>query len=400
MLHLGSEMRCLRRLDESKTMRILIAHNNYQLPGGEDGVVEAEISLLRSKGHEVAEYRRDNSEITGMSKPVLAANTLWSRHTAHELVRLIAEFRPDVVHAHNTFPLISPSLYWAAERAGVPVVQTLHNFRLLCVSAMFLRDGKVCEECMGRLPWRGVVNKCYRDSAVQSALLAGMLVLHRSLGTYRNKVSRYIALNDFCRNKFIEGGLPSERIVVKPNFADGTADNRELRQGALFVGRFSSEKGIGVLMSAVDQVPACQLSVIGSGPDEVTLCSRTNIQKLGFLTRDQIYHHMKGATFLLVPSICYETFGLVVIEAFACGLPVIASRIGALAELVRDGETGLLFEPGNPRDLADKIAWAMANPEHMREMGRKARAQYEAEFSAEVNYLLLMNIYDGVLAER
>ena len=381
-------------------MRILIVHNTYQLRGGEDGVVDAEIILLRSNGHEVAEYRRDNSEISKLSKPALAANTLWSRHTAHELGNLITEFRPNVIHAHNTFPLISPSLYWAAERAGVPVVQTLHNFRLLCPSAMFLRDGKVCEDCMGRLPWRAVVNKCYRDSAAQSAMLASMLVLHRGLGTYRNKVSRYIALNNFCRRKFIEGGLPSERIVVKSNFVDFPKPEEVSRQGLLFVGRLSVEKGIETLVQAAALLHNTGLRVAGDGPQSHLLEGVEGISRLGNLSVDAVRLEMCGAVALVLPSICYENFPRTLVEAFACGLPVIASRIGALAELVRDGETGLLFEPGNPRDLADKIAWAMANPEQMGEMGRKARAQYEAEFSAEVNYRLLMDIYDGVLAEH
>lgn len=374
-------------------MRILIAHNAYQLRGGEDTAVESEAALLRAHGHEVAEYRRDNSEITGMSKSVLAANTLWSRRTVHEADRLTAEFQPDVIHAHNTFPLISPALYWAAERAAVPMVQTLHNFRLMCLSAMFLRDGKVCEDCLGRLPWRGVARKCYRESATQSAVLAGMLVLHRGLGTYRNKVTRYIALNEFCRNKFVEGGLPAERIVVKPNFVDVPAGDEELRQGGLFVGRLSAEKGIDVLMRTMGLLPACQLKVIGSGPEEATLCSHTNIRRLGFLPRDQIFRHMQKAVYFLMPSICYETFGLVAIEAFACGLPVIASRMGAMAELVEHGRTGLLFEPGSVEDLAQKIVWAEANPEAMREMGKSARNEYEAKYASERNYQQLMAIY-------
>lgn len=388
-------------------MRILFAHNAYQHQGGEDRVVESEIALLRAHGHEVAEYRRDNSEITEMPRPALAANTLWSRRAAHEADRLIAEFLPDVVHAHNTFPLISPALYWAAQRAGVPVVQTLHNFRLICLNAIFLRGGNVCEDCTGRLPWRGVARKCYRASAAQSAVLAGMLVLHRGLGTYRNKVARYIALNNFCRSKFIEGGLPAGRIAVKPNFVDwvevdphSSSFRESERQGLLFVGRLAPEKGVGVLARAAALLPNSCLRVAGDGPEAHLLEGVTGITRLGNLAGDAVRREMGSAVALVLPSLWYENFPRTIVEAFACGLPVIASRIGALVELVRDGETGLLFEPGNPRDLADKMAWTLAHPERMMEMGRRAREQYETEFSAEVNYRMLMDIYAGVLAEQ
>ncbi len=380
-------------------MRILIAHNAYQLRGGEDMVVDAEVGLLRSHGDEVVLYRRHNSDINAMSKPALALDTLWSKRTIHDLTKLITEFRPDVIHAHNTWPLISPSLYWAAERAGVPVVQTLHNFRLMCVGAMFLRDGKVCEDCMGKLPWLGVVRKCYRGSTVQSAMVAGMLVLHRGLGTYTNKVSRYIALNDFCRNKFIEGGLPAERISVKPNFVDFPEPENRLRRGLLFVGRLSAEKGIKTLVQAASLLDDPELRVAGDGPEVHVLEGAKGITKLGNLNGEAIRQEMNGATALVLPSIWYENFPRTIVEAFACGLPVIASRIGALSDLVRDGETGLLFEPGNAQDLAAKLAWAKLHPEEMSVMGRNARTQFETEFSADVNYRMLRNIYQSVISE-
>ena len=381
-------------------MRILIAHNAYQQKGGEDSVVASESALLSSRGNEVAMYTRHNDEITGMSRIALAGQTIWSSRTEADIAKWVADFRPDVIHVHNTLPLISPSLYHAADKAGVPVVQTLHNFRLFCPQAMFLRDGKVCEDCLGKLPWRGVVRGCYRSSMMQSAVVGGMLVLHRALGTYRNKVTRYIALNGFSRQKFIEGGLPAERIVVKPNFVDVPACDEELRQGGLFVGRLSAEKGIDVLLRAMDQVPTSQLNVIGSGPEEAVLCSRANIHKLGFLPRDQIFRHMQRAAYLLIPSICYENFPLTLVEAFACGLPVIASRMGAMAELIEDGSTGLLFEPGSAEDLAKKIAWAEANPEAMRAMGKHARNEYEAKYTSERNYKQLIEIYMEAIIAR
>lgn len=380
--------------------RILVAHNAYQHRGGEDSVVEAEIALLRDRGHEVDVYSRSNDGVGRMSSLALARTTLWSDRTESDLAERISRFKPDVIHAHNTFPLISPSLYWAASCAGVPVVQTLHNFRLMCLNALFLREGRVCEDCMGNVPWRGVARACYRGSHAASAVLAGMLTLHRGLGTYRHKVARYIALNEFCRGKFIEGGLPADRVVVKPNFVDFDVLEPMPRAGLLFVGRLSVEKGVATLAEAMRQLPDAELRVAGDGPEAGLLEGVAGVMRMGSVPAEVVRREMGRAQALVVPSICYENFPRTIAEAFACNLPVIASRIGALAEIVRDGKTGLLFEPGNPRDLADKMAWVLAHPEQMEVMGRNARAQYEAEFSAEVNYRLLMDIYDGVLVGR
>ena len=379
-------------------MHILVAHNAYQHRGGEDSVVDAEIALLRTHGHKVETYFRSNDDVTGMSSLALAQHTLWSPRTSRDLAEQIGRFQPDVIHVHNTFPLISPSLYWVAERAGVPVVQTLHNFRLMCLNALFLREGKVCEDCMGHLPWRGVARACYRGSHSASAALAGMLALHRGLSTYQNRVARYIALNEFCRGKFIEGGLSAERVVVKPNFVDFAAPEPAPRAGLLFVGRLSVEKGVATLAEAMALLLHAQLRVAGDGPEAGLLDGVPGVTRLGSQPGGAVRQEMSRAAALVVPSIWYENFPRTIVEAFASGLPVIASRIGALADIVRDGETGLLFGPGNPRDLADKMAWAQARPEQMAAMGRNARAQYEAEFSAEVNYRRLMEIYAGVVA--
>jgi glycosyltransferase involved in cell wall biosynthesis len=381
-------------------MRILLVHNAYQHRGGEDAVVESEIALLRAHGHVVETYARSNDEVGGMSSLALARQTLWSDRTPDDLAALVVRFSPDVIHSHNTFPLISPSLYWAAARAGVPVVQTLHNFRLMCLNALFLREGRVCEDCMGHLPWRGVVRACYRESRTASAALAGMLALHRGLGTYRNKVARYIALNEFCRGKFIEGGLPAERVVVKPNFVDFDMPEPVARAGLLFVGRLSVEKGVATLAQAMTLLPDAKLRVAGDGPEAGLLDGVAGVTRLGNQPGETVRQEMSRAMALVVPSIWYENFPRTIVEAFATGLPVITSRIGALADIVTDGETGLLFEPGNPRDLADKMAWALTHPEQMAAMGHNARAQYEAEFSAEVNYRRLMEIYDGVLEQK
>jgi glycosyltransferase involved in cell wall biosynthesis len=306
---------------------------------------------------------------------------------------LVTDFNPDVIHVHNTFPLISPSFYWAAAKAKVPVVQTLHNFRLFCPQAVFLREGKVCEDCLGKVPWRGVVHGCYRDSKAQSAVLAGMVTAHRAIGTWRNKVTRYIALNEFCRQKFIQGGLPAERILVKPNFVDFAAQPEVSRNGFLFVGRLSVEKGIETLALAMKQVSHIELRVAGTGPESPLLDNIGALQMLGALSADEVRAQMNQSTALVLPSIWYENFPRVLVEALACSLPVIASRIGALAELIEDGVTGLLFEPGNATDLAAKINWAQQNPHKMREMGRNARNVYEAKYTANQNYHQLMAIY-------
>ena len=380
-------------------VRVLVVHNAYQHRGGEDTVVESEIDLLQSHGHEVKTWFRSNTDVAGMSSLSLMGNTLWSSDTSRDLAAMIRVFRPDVIHAHNTFPLISPSLYWAAQRAGVPVVQTLHNFRLMCLNALFLRESKVCEDCLGHSPWRGVARACYRGSHAASAALAGMLALHRGLGTYTHKVARYIALNEFCRRKFIEGGLPAERLVVKPNFVDFALPPPEPRAGVLFVGRLSAEKGVATLAEAMARLPAAQLRVAGDGPQAAALDDIAGVARLGSLPATAVRQEMRRALALVVPSICFENFPRTIAEAFACGTPVIASRIGALADIVGDGVTGLLFEPGNAQDLADKLAWALAHPQQMAAMGHTARTQYEAEFSAGVNYRRLMEIYEAALTD-
>lgn len=380
--------------------RVLVVHNAYQHRGGEDSVVEAEIAMLRSHGHEVATYFRSNDDISSQSVANVAIQTFWSSRSAHDLSELIQSFKPDVIHVHNTMPLISPSIYWVAARAKLPIVQTLHNFRLMCLNALYLRKGNVCEDCAGHLPWRGVVRKCYRESTAASAVLAGMLTLHRTIGTYRNKVSRYIALNNFCRDKFIEGGLPADRIVIKPNFVDASLPLGLPRQSILYVGRLSVEKGISSMAQAAVLAQGIDLRVAGDGPQAELLAGINGVTRLGAISAESVRNEMERAIALIIPSIWYENFPRIIVEAFAAGLPVIASKVGALAEIVTDGETGLLFEPGNSRDLADKMKWAFVNSEKMAEMGRKARAQYEAEFTAEKNYQQLMTIYNDVIEEQ
>jgi glycosyltransferase involved in cell wall biosynthesis len=381
-------------------VRVLLVHNAYQQRGGEDSVVASEGNLLRDHGHAVMEITRHNDDVARMGRLRLVSDTLWSTRTLHEMERAIGDFQPDIVHVHNTFPLLSPSVYWAADRLNVPVVQTLHNFRLMCPQAMFLRDGKVCEDCLGTVPWRGAMRGCYRGSRMQSAVLAGMVTLHRGVGTWQRKVTRYIALNEFCRRKFMEGGLPSDRLVVKPNFVERPKTALKTgtpRDGFLFVGRLSPEKGVEVLIEAMQQseltVERPTVSVVGDGPLAERVRAEPSLRWYGAQTAPAVAEAMARAAMLVLPSVWYENFPRTLVEAFAQGLPVLASRIGALAELIEDGVTGLLFEAGDAQDLARKMAWAKANPQAVVRMGQAARERYERDYTPEVNYGQLMTIY-------
>jgi len=379
-------------------IRVLMVHNAYQQTGGEDSVVANEISLLKKHGHDVEVYFRHNDEIVNQSKLSLLTQTMWSKKTYTESLDLLKKIKPDIIHVHNTFPLVSPSLYWAAQKLNVPLVQTLHNFRLLCPQAMFLREGRICEKCIGKSSWRSIVHKCYRSSVTQSAALSGMLIFHHKIGTYKNKISRYIALNKFCRDKFIQGGLPAEKILVKPNFVTEFGINHFERSGFLFVGRLSYEKGVKILAKAFNNNLHGNLRIAGTGPEHNAIADINGIELLGGLQAPSVRLEMQKSVALILPSIWYENMPMTLVEAYANGLPVIASRIGALADLVEDGKTGLLFNAGDAADLAEKMAWAYKNPDAMAQMGRNARAKYLAEYTEDINYQILMNIYDEAIA--
>jgi glycosyltransferase involved in cell wall biosynthesis len=382
-------------------MRVLLIHNRYQQPGGEDVVFEAEESLLKANGHETIRYTEDNRRIDGADRLSVALATIWSVETKDRLRALMRETRPDVAHFHNTFPLISPSAYFACREAGVPVVQTLHNYRLLCPAATFFREGRVCEDCLDRTPpWPGTLHGCYRNSRSQTAVVGAMLTFHRWRKSWATDVDCYIALTEFSRGKFIQGGLPEKKIVVKPNFVAPDPGARETGGTyALFVGRLSEEKGVRTLLRSWRFLPDVPLKIVGDGPlGEETRASidaeqLRNVECLGARNHDEVVAIVKGARFLIFPSEWYETFGRVAIEAFACGVPVLASRLGAMAEVVEDGATGLLFTPGDAEELAAKARWAAENSSAMRRMGQNARRIYEEKYTPESNYRMLSDVY-------
>lgn len=385
-------------------MRICFAHNRYQRLGGEDLVAKAERELLQGHGQTVDLFDADNAEIVGFSGKVKAAlGAIYSPGSKSRLAVRIRLSRPDVVHVLNFFPLLSPSIYYACRNAGIPVIQKISNFRLICPSALLLRDGQVCEDCIGRsVPWPGVLHACYRDSRTGSATVAAMIATHRFLGTWRNLVDAYIARTDFSRKKLVEGGLPAEKIVVIPTFAPDTGSAGEGRGGfALFVGRLSPEKGIKTVLSAWNRLNSrVPLKIAGDGPltHEVTrVADMKHIEYLGMLPREAISALMRKAAFLVFPSVWYEGLPTVIVEAFSAGLPVIASQMGAMGEIVENGRTGLHFRPGDAEDLATKVEWAVAHPEEMATMRHEVRVEYLAKYTPERNYELLMKLYKQVI---
>jgi len=379
---------------------VLLAHNRYRYAGGEDEVVSQEAALLAERGHAVTCLTADNREIsrgsiTGDLR--LALSTVWSTQAKDQVRDLVIANRPDIAHFHNTFPRISPAAYVACHEAGVPVVQTLHNYRLLCANALFFRDGQTCEACLGRsLPWPGVWHACYRDSRAASGVVAAMLTTHRLLGTWSHAVDVYIALTEFAKRKFVEGGLPPDRIIVKPNFVHPDPAIGDHRGGfALYVGRLSAEKGLPTLIEAWRLLRApIGLKIVGDGPLH-TLASGApaTIEWLGRQTKEHVLALMRDATLLVVPSEVYEGFPLALVEAFATGLPVVASRLGAMAEIVEDGATGLLFTPRSPESLAECVDQLLRNLTIASAMGLAGRDQFEARYTAERSYEILRQSY-------
>jgi glycosyltransferase involved in cell wall biosynthesis len=385
-------------------VKVLAVHNGYQQPGGEDQVFLAESALLESYGHRVVRYTKHNDQVAGMNRLALAGNTLWNSGAYQELRALIRRERPHVAHFHNTFPLISPAGYYAARAEGVPVVQTLHNYRLLCPNALFFRDGGVCEDCVGKaVPWPGVLHKCYRGSRAASGVVAAMLTTHRVLRTWTEMVDVYIALTEFARRKFVEGGLPTEKMMVKPNFVYPDPGPGEGRGGyALFVGRLSREKGVGTMLAAYQRLDKrSPLKVVGDGPlaDKVIEAASRypHIEYLGYRPPEEIHALMKEPSMLVFPSEWYEGFSRVAAEAFATATPIVAADIGASTELIEHRRTGLRFRPGDQEDLAAQVRWFFSHPEEHARMRREVRTEYEAKYTAQRNYQLLLEIYGAAL---
>jgi glycosyltransferase involved in cell wall biosynthesis len=384
-------------------MRILQVHNRYREPGGEDVVVNAEAELLRRAGHEVVQCQAQNPEQTLAAAAALARSP-WNSRAARSLERVATRLRPHLAHVHNTWFTMSPSVIPALRRAGVPVVMTLHNYRLLCANSRLFRDGRPCEDCVGTHPWHGVRHRCYRDSALQSLPAAGTIALNGLLGTWRRDVSLFLALNDFSRSRFVSGGLPPERIRVKPNFVADPGPRTGPNAGSatvLYVGRIVSEKGLAVLLGAWRRAATGPLELVIAGDGSM----RPALQRLdvpgvrfeGHLSGDEVRRRMLGARALVMPTLSYEGQPMAALEALAAGVPVLASDIGGMPELLRPLGPSWRVPPG----VED--AWAAAlgrltDAGLVEQGGRQARAIYERSFTEASALGALEAAYASVLA--
>ena len=366
-------------------MRILQVHTRYREPGGEDVVVQAEADLLRRAGHEVVQWQSQNPEGTTGAVTALAFAP-WNPQASRSAQQLARRVRPDIAHVHNTWFAMSPTVLRALRRADVPVVMTLHNYRLLCVNGRLFREGRPCEECVGTHPWRGVRHRCYRGSGLQSLPAASTIAVHGLLKTWED-VKLFLVLNDFARTRFVRGGLPAERIRIKPNFVSDPGPRLIANSASctvLYVGRLEPEKGLAVLIEAWGQanVGPLELLIVGDGPMRLSLERRgvPGVRFMGRQTAEEVRRQMLTARAVVFPSLSYEGQPITALEALAAGAPVLASDLGAMPELLRPLGPQWLTPPGSTHGWAAALR-QLTDADLVDQAGRRARAVYERSFS-------------------
>lgn len=388
-------------------MRVLLIHNRYKQFGGEDVVVEQEAAILRDHGHEVLTITFDNTVITGFfSKFKISLQSVYNFSSSRKVSKLIREFKPDIVHIHNLFFIASPSVIYSARKFRLPVVLTVHNYRLICANALLLRDKKVCELCINKkFPLHGIRYRCYRNSAAQSALVTLITGLHKFFNTWKEKVNTYITLNEFSRTKLLHSSLevPAQKMITKPNFIPDPGITGLPREDFfLFAGRLVTEKGVYVLAKAFAEMPGQKIVIIGDGPEKKDLLkefkNHSNITYTGALDKHQVKEYMSRCKAVICPSIWYEGAPLTIIEAFATGTPVIASRLGAMAESITNGFNGLHFTPGDVDDLKEKIQIFCQEAAISDMLYKNARQTYIEKYTADIHYRAILDIYENVIA--
>lgn len=399
-------------------MRILLVHNFYRsnVPSGENTVYMSEKTLLQNAGHQVFEFTRTNDEyIEAPVRTALEAALLtpWNPLTNRKFQKALDEATPDVIHVHNTFPLISPSIFWAAHNHRAAVVLTLHNYRIFCAAAIAMRDGKPCMKCLEQASVKpAITHRCYRQSRIATLPVVGMIALHHRLKTWGRMVDAFIAMSEFQRNKMVEAGLPTEKIRIKPHFTSPASNwipwqKRENK--LLFIGRLTEEKGADLLLQALCEWPGEPpvVEIIGDGPQRAQLEAFTsannlvrNVHFLGLLEPAAVRQKLASARLLVLPSRCLETFGMPVIEAYAQGVPVLAPRLGPFSDLVRQGETGMLFEAADSASLRARLHELWRDSNALARMSDEALITYQRNYSPEANLAILTDIYLGALGQQ
>lgn len=389
-----------------KMPKILLVHNYYQIPGGEDTVVANEKRLLEDNGHKVLLYSRNNSELKTMNffgKLCLPFATIFSIKTYKEVKKIIKEENIDIVHVHNTLTLITPSVFYAAFASKIPVVQTLHNFRMQCPNGLFFREGHICEECLEKGLIDSVRHKCYRNSRIQTFVSAVAIKVHRLLGTYR-KVN-FICLTEFNKSKLLElnekqgkGIIDEGRVFVKPNFTDirvVPVPYQNRKNQCVFAGRLEEIKGIRMLMEAWQKISEMDLVLCGIGPLEdwckkyIASNHMENVEIKGYVRHEELIEIMRESKALILPSLVYEGFPMTIVESLACGTPVIGSDVGNIGNLILDGENGLKFVRGSVEDLRDKVR-------RICDMSESSRRIYDEKYDIGENYMILQEIYKRI----
>lgn len=393
------------------TRSVLLAHTFYRssAPSGEDVVFRNERDILEAHGIKVIPFVRYNDDIddSGITKRVhVALSTTWSRDSFKALSRTIRREQPHVAHFHNTFPQISPSGYAACKRCGIPVIQTLHNFRLICPGASLQRNGRPCEDCVGTNLLPALRHRCYRGSLAATGAVTLMLTLNRFGGSYHHNVDRYIALTEFAASRLRAGGLPADKILVKPNSLPNPPCAGKGEGGyAVYVGRLSVEKGVLTMLNAWRRLSPLPLKILGDGPlygelRAVIEAEKLPVELLGHRPRSEVLDIVGRAVVQIVPSECYEGFPMVILEAYACGTPVVASRIGSLEEIVEDNVTGTRFSAGDVDNLTEAVLRITRDCEKLSQIRKSVRQTFDRLYNPERNFEQLVAIYDSVLGGR
>ncbi len=390
----------------TSSMRILSVHNQFRQYAGSDIVAAADEKILGERT-DVTSYTRNSSEISsasGLQKAFLGLDTIYSRRTEREIAEVVERFRPDIAYVHNVFPLISPSLFHALHRLRVPSVHMIHDFRLWCPNSRFYVNNQPCQKCQQGNYWHAIENRCVQGKAGYSAVYGASLYVNRAMG-FTGKIGGFICLTEFAKKLLLQSQVPEEKIYICPNHIDTSAFTPQFGTGryVLYLGGLYRDKGVMTVVKAFAKLPHIPVKFVGAGDaeqemrDYIQQHNLTNVEIVGFKGGQEKLEYLRNSMFTICATHCYETFGLVVLEAYASGKPVIASAIGALPYIVEHEKTGLLFEPQNSDDLAAKARWLYERPDEINRMGRQARATVENNYDNRFRYAALQKIFERVI---